>query len=102
MKVFDATIAAVKAFKKTDSGEILRVHVPAKATDKERRELNRQRRDPDFLIGKLRDCWIQDRAGGRLGFCLSISARAASSEACGPCRMPAMVSKAWPSGQIVN
>ena len=39
MKDFDATIMAVKAFKKTDSGEILRVHVPAKATDKERREL---------------------------------------------------------------
>jgi len=39
MKDFDAAIAAVKAFKKTDSGEILRVHVPAKATDKERREL---------------------------------------------------------------
>ena len=39
MKDFDATIAAVKAFKKTDSGERLRVHVPAKATDKEPREL---------------------------------------------------------------
>jgi hypothetical protein len=39
MKDFDATIAAVKAFIKTDSGELLRVHVPAKATDKERKEL---------------------------------------------------------------
>ena len=39
MKDFDATIVAVKAFKKTGSGEMLRVHVPAKATDKERREL---------------------------------------------------------------
>ena len=39
MKDFDATLTAVKAFKETDSGEILRVHVPAKSTDKERREL---------------------------------------------------------------
>ena len=34
--------------------------------------------------------------------CLSISAGATSSEACRPCSMPTMVSKAWPSGQIVN
>jgi hypothetical protein len=39
MRDFDATIAAVKAFKKNDSGDLLRVHVPEKATDKERREL---------------------------------------------------------------
>ena len=39
VKDFDATIGAVKAFKQTDSGDLLRVHVPAKATDKERKEL---------------------------------------------------------------
>ena len=39
MKDFDATITTVKAFKKTGSGEILRVHVPARSTDKERMEL---------------------------------------------------------------
>jgi hypothetical protein len=34
---FDTTIAAVKAFKRTGSGEILRVHLPATATDKSAR-----------------------------------------------------------------
>jgi hypothetical protein len=39
MKDFDETRAAVSAFKKIGSGEILRVHVSAKVTDEQRREL---------------------------------------------------------------
>src|ERR1700751_3811867 len=55
------------------------------------------------------DCWAPSKADLRQDFDgktprvgLSISASAASSEACGPCCMPAIVSEAWPSGWIMN